>query len=114
MSKFEEQVAKYESEFKNTLKMDFDSALLTKVAKGCGPSIYSADASKVSGSDKKELETVKKNFLMKKLGLKNSPELDSAIAEVMDTMGSSNRNKYRAMVYYMLAKKFNKESVYNK
>ena len=112
MGKFEEQVEKYEKEFKSTLKMDFDSAFLTKVAKGCGPSIYSADASKVSGSDPKELATVKKNFLMKKLGLKDSPELDSAIAEVMDTLGSSNRNKYRAIVYYLLAKKFKKESVY--
>ena len=92
--------------------MSFDADLLRKVAKGCGPSIYSNDASKVSGSDKKELETVKKNFLMKKLGLKDGAELDSAIAEVMDTMGSSNRNKYRAMVYYLLAKKFKKESVY--
>ena len=112
MSKFDEQYAKFEREFKDTLKMSFDADLLTKVAKGCGPSLYSADASKVSGSDPKELATVKKNFLMGKLGLKDSPELDKGIADVMDTMGTSNRNKYRAMVYYLLAKKFKKESVY--
>jgi hypothetical protein len=42
-------------------------------------SIYKADAETVSGSDKKELETLKKNFLMKKLGLADSPKLDHAV-----------------------------------
>ena len=96
-----------------SLKIKVDASLLTKVAKGLGPSIYNADASKVSGSDKIELETVKTNFLIKKLGLSDSPKLDEAIAEVMDQMGSSNRNKYRAMVYYLLVVKFKKQSVYN-
>ena len=55
MSKFDEQLEKYESEFKNTLKMSYDADFLRKVAKGCGVSIYNADARTVSGSDKKEL-----------------------------------------------------------
>jgi hypothetical protein len=42
--------------------------LLTKVTIGCGPSIY-ADAATVAGSQQAELETVKNNFLIKKLGL---------------------------------------------
>ena len=113
MSKFDEAMEKYMDEFKNTIKVSVDADLLRKVAKGLGPSIYNVDASKVSGSDKAELDTVKKNFLIKKLGLKDDAKLDSAIAEVMDTMGQSNRNKYRAMVYYLLAKKFGKESIYN-
>ena len=101
----------YKSEFKK-LDVSFDEALLEKVAKGCGPSIYNRDASTVSGSDEAELATVKKNFLIKKLGLSDSKELDSAIAEVVETLGKSNRNKYRAMFYYLLVKKFKKESVY--
>lgn len=44
-----------------------DVDLLRKVAKGLGPSIYNRDASTVSGSDAKELETVRKNFLVKKI-----------------------------------------------
>ncbi len=112
MGKFDEEIERYQKEFKETIKVSYDLDLLKKVAKGCGPSIYSADASTVSSSDKTELATVKKNFLMGKLGLKDSADLDKAIAEVMDTMGSSNRNKYRAMVYYLLTKKFKKESVY--
>ena len=113
MSKLEEKVSLYLGEFKNTLKIKVDESLLTKVAKGLGPAIYNADASKVSGSDKKELETVKNNFLIKKLGLPDWRKLDQAIDEVMEQMGSSNRNKYRAIVYYLLVVKFKKQSAYN-
>ena len=86
--------------------------LLTKVTIGCGPAIYNADASTVAGSDKAELETVKANFLVKKLGLKDGPELDAAIDAVIETYGRSERNKHRAVVYYMLTKHFGKEGVY--
>ena len=58
------------------------------------------------------MATVKNNYLIKKLGLSESDDLDGAIASVMDTYGQSNRNKYRAVVYYMLVKKFDKEAVY--
>lgn len=112
MSKFNECLDLYTKQ--NTdLKLGLDVAFLTKVAKGLGPSIYNKDSSKVSGSDSKELETVKNNFLIKKLGLTNGPKLDEALAEVMEKMGKSNPSKYRAVVYAMLAKKFGKESIYN-
>ena len=54
------------------------------------------------------------NFLIKKLGLKDGPELDKAIDAVLEKYGKSNKSKYRAVVYYLLAKHFKKESVYNK
>jgi hypothetical protein len=111
MSKFNECVELYKSQ-NEALGLGLDEALLTGVAKGLGPSIYNVDSSKVSGSDKKEKETVKNNFLIKKLGLDDSPALDAAIEEVMEKLGSSNRNKYRAVVYALLAKKFDKESMF--
>lgn len=86
--------------------------LLTKVTIGCGPAIYNKDAQTVAGSQESELETVKKNFLMKKLGLSDGPELMDAISKVIEIYGKSERNKYRAVVYYMLCKHFGKESVY--
>jgi hypothetical protein len=86
--------------------------LLTKVAIGLGPAIYNLDASKVSGSDDKELQTVKNNFLMKKLGLSDSPQLMEAINSVIDKYGRSDKNKHRAVIYYQLARHFKKESVY--
>ncbi|MBT8142121.1 MAG: DUF2853 family protein, partial [Gammaproteobacteria bacterium] len=63
-------------------------------------------------SDKAEIATVKNNYLIKKLGLKDSSNLDDAIATVMEKYGKSNRNKYRAVIYYMLCKHFKKASVY--
>ena len=113
MSKRDELIARYADDLKNKCGMSPDMELLKKVTIGCGPSIYNADAATVSGSDKRELETVKKNFLMKKLGLGDSPKLDEAIDAVITTYGKSNRNIYRAVVYYMLTKHFGKESVYS-
>ncbi|MFA8441737.1 DUF2853 family protein [Yoonia sp.] len=112
MGKRDDLIAKYADDLKNKCGMTPDMDLLTKVTIGCGPAIYNADASTVAGSQAGEIETVKNNFLMKKLGLKDSPELDSAISSVLDTYGQSERNKYRAVVYYMLTKHFGKESVY--
>jgi hypothetical protein len=111
MSKFNECVELYKSQ-NSDLSLGLDEALLIGVAKGLGPSIYNADSSKVSGSDSKEKATVKNNFLIKKLGLADSPALDTAIEEVMTQLGSSNRNKHRAVVYALLAKKFGKESMF--
>jgi len=113
MSKRDELIAKYADEFKK-MGIDFDMDLLTKVTVALGPSIYNKDSSTVSCSDETELKRVVDNFLVKKLGCKESPEkMMAAVKEVCEQLGSSNRNKYRAMFYYLLVKKFNKESVYN-
>ncbi|MEL0456197.1 DUF2853 family protein [Flavobacteriaceae bacterium SZ-1-7] len=112
MSKRDELIAKYAEDLKEKCGVNADMDLLTKVTIGCGPSIYNADSATVSGSDESELSTVKNNFLIKKLGLKNGPDLDKGIDAVMEKYGKSNRNKYRAVVYYLLTKHFGKESAY--
>ncbi|WP_100614537.1 DUF2853 family protein [Confluentibacter citreus] len=112
MSKRDELIAKYAADLKEKCGVMADMDLLTKVTIGCGPSIYNADSSTVSGSDASELQTIKSNFLIKKLGLKDSPDLDKGIDAIMETYGKSNRNKYRVVVYYLLVKHFKKESVY--
>ncbi|WP_370479733.1 DUF2853 family protein [Tamlana flava] len=112
MSKRDELIAKYAADLKEKCGVNADMDLLTKVTIGCGPSIYNADSSTVSGSDESELATVKNNFLIKKLGLKDGPDLDKGIDAVMEKYGKSNRNKYRAVVYYLLTKHFGKESAY--
>ena len=100
------------ADMKDKLGVAADMDLLTKVVIGCGPSIYNADSETVSGSDKTEVDRVKTNFLIKKLGLADGPALDEAIAKVLADYGSANRNKYRAVVYYMLTKHFGKEAAY--
>jgi hypothetical protein len=112
MSKRDELIAKYAEEFKK-MSISFDNDLLTKVTVGLGPSIYNDDSSTVSCSDEFELQRLIDNFLVKKLGLKKSnEEMMAAAKEVCAQLGTSNRNKYRAMFYYLLVKKFNLESAY--
>ena len=111
MSKFQECLDTYDKEFKK-LGVKYDAKLLTAVTKKCGPTIYNKDACKVSTGDKAEVERVRKNFLIKRLGLKDTPKLDEGIKAVVSILGSSNRNKYRAMFYYLLVKHFRKASIY--
>jgi hypothetical protein len=113
MSKREELIAKYAADLKDKCGVTPDMDLLTKVTIGCGPSIYNADAATVAGSQQAELDTVKNNFLIKKLGLADGANLDAGIDAVMEKYGRSNKNKHRAVVYYLLAVHFKKESVYN-
>lgn len=112
MSKRDELIKKYAADLKDKCGVDPDMAFLKKVTIGCGPSIYNRDSSTVSATDPKELATVKKNFLIKKLGLKDTPKLDEGIEAVMQQYGKSVRNKYRAVVYYLLAVHFRKKSAY--
>ncbi len=113
MSQKDDLIAKYADDLQNKCGVSPDMDLLRKVTDGLGPAIYNNDASVVAGTDESELATVKNNFLINKLGLADGPELDSAIDSVMDQYGRSERTKYRAVVYYLLAKHFNKESVYS-
>lgn len=112
MGKRDDLIAQYADDLKNKCGMTPDMDLLTKVTIGCGPAIYNADSSTVAATQPAELETVKNNFLIKKLGLSDGPELMEAINEVIETYGRSERNKFRVVVYYMLAKHFGKEAVY--
>lgn len=112
MNKREELIAKYAADLKEKCGVAPNMDLLTKVTIGCGPSIYNDDAATVAGSQQSELDTVKNNFLIKKLGLADTPALDEAINTVLEKYGKSNKHKYRVVVYYLLTLHFKKESVY--
>lgn len=111
MSKFDDLMATYMEEAKK-IGISVDTDLLTKVTKGLGPSIYNADSARVSCGDKAELDRIKASFLIKKMGMTDSANLDSAMQKVCETFGSANRNKYRALFYYILVKNLGKESQY--
>lgn len=113
MSKRDDLIVKYVADLREKCGVEPDMDLLTKVTIGCGPSIYNKDSSTVSASSPAEVETVKKNFLIKKLGLSDGPNLDSAINSVVETYGTSVPAKHRPVVYYLLVKHFGKESVYS-
>lgn len=113
MGKRDDLIAGYAEDLRQKCKVTPDMGLLTKVTIGCGPAIYDPDSSTVAGSDPAELETIRKNFLIKKLGLPDDAKLDEAIDAVIETYGRSDRSKYRAVVYYMLTRHFGKESVFS-
>lgn len=112
MGKRDDLIAEYAEDLSGKCGVTPDMDLLTKVTIGCGPSIYSADSALVAGSDPTEHETIKKNFLIKKLGLSEGPELQSGLDAVLTTYGSSERRKHRPVVYYLLVKHFGKEAAY--
>jgi small subunit ribosomal protein S1 len=112
MSKLQEKIDLYTGSAEK-LGIELNKDLFELVTKGLGPSIYKEDAELVSSSSKDELETIKKNFLIKKLGLEKDDEsLDASIAKVVDTIGTANRKKYRALFYYLLVKETGSEAVY--
>ena len=112
MSKLDEKVEHYITAAKE-LGLDLSGDLIGKVTESLVPSIYKQDAETVSCSDSAELDTVKNNFLIDKLGVgADDATLDAAIKKVCEAMGTSNRHKYRALFYALLAKEFGKESIY--
>ena len=112
MSKLVEKIEHYMAVSKE-LGLDLSEDLISKATEDLVPSIYKQDAETVSCTDSDELDTVKKNFLQNKLGVNaNDATLDAAIKGVCEAMGTSNRHKYRALFYALLAKEFGKESVY--
>ena len=112
MGKRDDKIAQY-IEVSKKLGLSLPTDLIEKVTVGLGPSIYKKDSETVSCTQSTELDTVKKNFLIKKLGLaKDDKAFDAAIKKVCEAMGSSNRNKYRALFYALLTQEFKKESIY--
>lgn len=112
MGKRDDLIAKYAADLKDKCGMTPDMDLLTKVTIGCGPAIYRPDAELVAASQKTELETIKDNFLVKKLGLKDGPELMAGIEAAIETYGRSNRSKFRPVMYYLMVKHFGREAAY--
>ena len=113
MSKLDEKVGKYIDDLKTKVgEENPDIDLVRKIAQALGPSIYNDDAETVSSSSENEVQTVKQNFVMKKLGITDEGKVNEAVNQVMEKYGKSNRNKYRVVIYYLLTKHFKKEEIY--
>ncbi|SDW23502.1 DUF2853 family protein [Roseicitreum antarcticum] len=112
MGRRDDLIARYAEDLRDKCGIEPDMDLLRKVTIACGPAIYDADAATIAAGQPHELETVRRNFLIKKLGLTDTPALSEALDAAIETYGQSERNKYRVVVYYMLTRHFGKESVY--
>ena len=109
MTKKEEKIALYTKDIQKHYH-EVDEAFLAIIVKNLGPSIYRKNAELVSCSDPKELDTVRRNFLIKKLGMTQEKDiLDGFIQDVCQELKGVS-HKYRATFYYRLAKNLKKES----
>lgn len=111
MTKLDDAVAAATRQMK-ARKIPVDEKLLRAICKSLGPSLYKRDSRTVAAGQPKELQTIKKNFLIKKLGCKDGPELDKAMRRAIKKIGKSNRAKNRAVFYYILVKDLKKENKY--
>ena len=113
MGKLDDAVGTYLSAMTTKLGMEkVDVDLLRAITKGLGPSAYRSDSKYVACSDKAERARIRKSFLVKKLGLKDSDRLDDSVAEVCQQLAPLKSAKHRAVFYYMLVKKHRKGRVY--
>ena len=111
MGKREDLIGKYAQDLQTACGIAADKALLTKVTLGCGPAIYDAGTETIA-PDTAEIAAIRRNFLIRKLGLKDGPELTEAIEAVIEAYGTAQQPKYRAVVYYLLVTHFRKQALY--
>jgi len=93
MTDYVADVKKYSSEV--------NEAAVASIVKYCGIALRSADASLVSATDPKELETVRSGFAAKRLGLA-AEAADTGIKAVVEKMKATPK-KSRVTFYYLLA-----------
>lgn len=107
MSELQEKLAKLKTQATNQLNEcgvnDIDNELLDKLVNNLRLIVDNKDALLVSGADPSELETVRKNFVVKKLGIEDKDKAMGAIEGVAKQM-SGIRMKNRAAFYYMVQK----------
>jgi len=109
-SKFEQAVASCKEQMKQC-KIKCNEELLTAIAKSLGPSLYKRDAMMVAAKNKGECDTIRKNFIKKKLKVEG-PKADEAIAYATEKLGSDNRHKRRPVFYYLITEKLKKKSTF--
>jgi len=93
MSDYSADVAKYTP--------NVNQAAVAAIVKYCGIALRNADSALVSGSDPKELATVRNGFAAKKLAL-DAAAADAGIQQVVEKMKGVSR-KNRVTFYYLLA-----------
>ena len=101
-----DMMAKYTEQLQE-LGVTAEAELLEWVTDRVGPANYDADGQLVAASQPAELERVFTGFVGDELAETDKEKGMAAIAEVMEQMKDTNR-KYRAVVYYLLAKKYGK------
>lgn len=112
MGRRENLIEQYATDLREKCGLTPDRLLLEKVAIGCGPLIYHPETAIVSADNPNDIAQIKNNFLIRKLGLSDSPDLEPAIKAMMAFCDPSDPHKSRAVIYYLLVRHFGKEDHY--
>ncbi|MFT4660817.1 MAG: hypothetical protein ACI8XB_001085 [Patiriisocius sp.] len=111
MSELTEKLAKLKSTAESQLKDSgintIDNELLDDLVGRMKLIVNNRDAMLVSGTDKSEMETVRTNFAVKKLGVYNKEKGAKAVADVAGKM-KGIKMKNRVAFYYMVQKALGK------
>ncbi len=110
MATIQEKVDQYTAKCAE-LGMNIGWGLLARAAKACGPALFNADAETVAASDMSELETVRDNFVMWKLGIEDSEEAMNIVNQVAEEMSDFGSRKFRAVFYARCAEIAGKEDM---
>jgi hypothetical protein len=81
------------------------------IIKSLASILENRDASLVSCSDDSERETVRSNFIEKKLSITDNAKADAAVATVCEKM-KGDRSKSRVTFYYLLIEELGAKSAY--
>ena len=107
MSELEDKLAKYKANAEEQLtkagETNIDNDLLDTLVNNLKLVIDNKDARTVAGSDDSEMETVRKNFVVKKLDINDKDKGSAAVLAVAAKMSGSHM-KNRAAFYYLVQK----------
>ncbi|MGR3757003.1 MAG: DUF2853 family protein [Tranquillimonas sp.] len=112
MGKRDALIGIYANDLRERCGIEPEMELLRKVTIGTGPAIYDPQAAVVDAADPADLDLVRRNFLVRKLGLRDGPDLADAVEAALDTYGRDAPRKYRAVLHYLLTKQLGRESVF--
>lgn len=100
-------IEKSEAQIKECGHADVDSGLVAEIAGRFKMMLDNKDAMSVAGTDPSELETVRKNFVEKKLGVTDKDQGAAVVKKVAEQM-SSIKMKSRVAFYYLVQKELGK------
>ena len=107
MSDVAEKLAAFKTEAQEQLakagETNIDDAILSERVDAMKLVIGNRDALYVAGTDPSEMETVRKNFIVKKLGVEDREKGEATCKAVAEKMKDS-RMKNRAAFYYLCQK----------
>jgi len=107
MSDMEDKLQKYKDDATAQLgkagEANIDDAILSELVNNLKLVIDNKDALYVAGSDPSEMETVRKNYVVKKLNIADQEKGAAAVTTVAKQMADS-RMKNRAAFYYLVKK----------